>query len=114
MTPRKIQSKNYVMATERVPAAIRPSNQARLQRAQPANPACCATQSFMPGLGTWRSGNTLAGDTLPLPRSRLLQAAMPRQPAMGGFTLAGLDTASLAVGALAVAGVFMLMRAKRA
>lgn len=44
-----------VLARERVPAMFRPGNQANMEPAQASNPA--ASQSFLPSLGTVRSGN---------------------------------------------------------
>lgn len=47
-----------VVASDRTPPMFRPTNQSQLVPAMPANPA--ASQSFLPGLGAVRSGNTMA------------------------------------------------------
>ncbi len=54
---RVINSRNLVLATERLPAQFRPSNQLRMRPAQATNPSLHASSNFRPGLAEYRDGN---------------------------------------------------------
>lgn len=78
---RIIQSRNHVMARESIPAAYRPSNQARLERSRASNPAASERDAYLPEQGEVRWGNSrgdngLAPRRLPQVRDRKLQTRM--------------------------------------
>lgn len=50
-------SKNYVLAAERMPATFRPGNQAVLERSSAANRSFSDPRDFIPGMGTVQAGN---------------------------------------------------------
>jgi hypothetical protein len=63
---RIIPSRNHVMAAERIPAAYRPSNQARLEPARASNPSLAEADAFMPESSELRYGNSRGDNGLSL------------------------------------------------